>query len=110
MYTVTLIYKFICRTQKKRIIPEEWIADSTAPYSINNLNGDPYGYMWNIIPEAVGYGRGFYHTGNGVHLLAVLPEQKLVLVHRVDTYKEFDITWKQIRELMFMIVEVKKTS
>ncbi len=90
-----------------QIIPPEWIAESTTPYSINNLDGDGYGYMWSIIPEEAGLGNGFYHTGNGVHLLAVLPDAKLVLVHRVDTDKDFDITWNEIRQLMYMIGEAR---
>jgi len=90
-----------------QIIPSEWITESTTPYSINNLDGDGYGYMWSIIPEESGFGNGFYHTGTGVHLLAVLPETKLVLVHRVDTDKDFDITWNEIRQLMYMIAEAR---
>ena len=91
----------------EQIIPPEWIVESTTPYSINNLSGDGYGYMWSIIPEEAGLGNGFYHTGTGVHLLAVLPERKLVLVHRVDTDKDFDITWNEIRQLMYMIGEAR---
>ena len=90
-----------------QIIPSEWIAESTTSYSINNLDGDGYGYMWSIIPEEAGLGNGFYHTGTGVHLLAVLPDTKLVLVHRVDTDKNFDITWNEIRQLMYMIGEAR---
>jgi len=90
-----------------QIIPPEWIAESTTSYSINNLDGDGYGYMWSIISEESGFGNGFYHTGTGVHLLAVLPETKLVLVHRVDTDKDFDITWNEIRQLMYMIAEAR---
>jgi len=90
-----------------QIIPPEWIAESTTSYSINNLNGDGYGYMWSIISEESGFGNGFYHTGTGVHLLAVLPERKLVLVHRVDTDKDFDITWNEIRQLIYMITEAR---
>jgi len=90
-----------------QIIPPEWIAESTTPYSINNVGGDGYGYMWSIISEEAGFGNGFYHTGTGVHLLAVLPEKKLVLVHRVDTDKDFDITWNEIRQLMYMLAEAR---
>jgi len=39
--------------------------------------------------------------------LAVLPDTKLVLVHRVDTDKDFDITWNEIRQLMYMIAEAR---
>jgi len=102
-----LLYQNKGKYRDKQIIPPEWIAESTTPYSINNLDGDGYGYMWSIIHEEEGLGNGFYHTGTGVHLLAVLPEKKLVLIHRVDTDKDFDITWKEIRQLMYMIGEAR---
>jgi len=102
-----LLYQNKGKYGDKQIIPPEWIAESTTPYSINNLDGDGYGYMWSIIPEESGLGNGFYHTGTGVHLLAVLPDTKLVLVHRVDTDKDFDITWNEIRQLMYMIAEAR---
>ena len=87
-----------------QIVPAEWIRESTAVYHDDNRRGDRYGYLWRIIPEEAGLGRGFYHTGLGVHLLAVLPDRKLVLVHRVDTDRDFDITWPEIKTLMEMIV------
>jgi CubicO group peptidase (beta-lactamase class C family) len=90
-----------------QIIPPEWIKESTTSYSTNPLDGDGYGYMWSIISEESGFGNGFYHTGTGVHLLAVLPETKLVLIHRVDTDRKFDITWNEIRQLMYMIAEAR---
>ena len=90
-----------------QIIPPEWIKESTTPYTINALGGDGYGYMWSIIPEESGFGVGFYHTGNGVHVLAVLPEAKLLFIHRVDTDRDFDITWEEIRRLMYMIATAR---
>ncbi len=102
-----LLYQNNGKYGDEQIISPEWIAESTTPYSINNLDGDGYGYMWSIIPEESGLGNGFYHTGTGVHLLAVLPDAKLVLVHRVDTDKDFDITWNEIRQLMYMIAEAR---
>jgi CubicO group peptidase (beta-lactamase class C family) len=44
-----------------------------------------YGYLWNVISEDVGLGRAYLHGGAGVHLLAVFPDLKIVVVHRVDT-------------------------
>jgi len=102
-----LLYQNNGKWEGLQIIPPEWIEESTTPYSINNLNGDGYGYMWSVIPEESGFGNGFYHTGTGVHLLAVLPEKKLVFVHRVDTDKDFDITWNEIRQIMYMIAEAR---
>ncbi len=71
---------------------------------MENSGGDPYGYLWRLIPEEAGLGYGFYHTGLGVHLLAILPEKGYVFVHRVDTDREFDITWSEIRSLMELLL------
>ncbi|MBN2325248.1 MAG: serine hydrolase [Spirochaetes bacterium] len=102
-----LLYQNGGRWGGRQIVPADWITESTKPHTAKGLSGDGYGYMWSIIPEEAGYGSGFYHTGYGVHLLAVLPEKKLVLVHRVDTTREFDIRWPQIRTLMQMIVAAR---
>jgi CubicO group peptidase (beta-lactamase class C family) len=99
-----LLYQNYGRWEGEQVVPEEWIRESTAVYPVENSGGDPYGYLWRIIPEEAGLGHGYYHTGLGVHLLAVLPDRKLVLVHRVDTDRDFDITWPEIRALMEMIV------
>ena len=50
----------------RQIVPREWIAESTRP-------------------EDLGLGRTFLHTGAGIHLLCVMPDLKVVVVHRVDT-------------------------
>ncbi len=86
------------------IVPKSWIDESTTVYPVENPFGDPYGYLWRIIPQEAGLGFGFYHTGLGVHLLAVLPEQKLVVVHRIDTDRKFDTTWPEIKGLLEMAV------
>ncbi len=44
-----------------------------------------YGYLWYVLPEDLGLGRVFLHTGAGIHLLCVMPDLKVVVVHRVDT-------------------------
>jgi CubicO group peptidase (beta-lactamase class C family) len=105
-----LLYQNYGKWKGEQIVPEEWIRESTAVYPVENSGGDPYGYLWRIIPEEAGFRHGFYHAGLGVHLLAVLPDQKLVLVHRVDTDQDFDITWSEIRTLMEMIVSAYESS
>ena len=102
-----LLYQDYGKWNGEQIVPEEWILESTAIYPVENHGGDPYGYLWRIIPEEAGLGHGFYHTGLGVHLLAVLPAQKLVLVHRVDTDRHFDSKWSEIRTLMEMVVSAR---
>jgi CubicO group peptidase (beta-lactamase class C family) len=70
----------------RQIVPAEWIAESTRLHSmISPEIGFGYGYLWNVISEELGLGRVFLHTGVGIHLLAVFPDLKVVVVHRVDT-------------------------
>jgi CubicO group peptidase (beta-lactamase class C family) len=104
-----LLYQNYGHWDGEKIVPEKWIRESTTICPVENPGDDPYGYLWKIIPEQAGFGYGFYHTGLGVHLLAVLPDQKLILVHRVDTDRDFDITWSKIRTLMEMIVSARLT-
>jgi CubicO group peptidase (beta-lactamase class C family) len=100
-----LLYQNYGIWEGERVVPEKWIRESTTIYPVENPGGyDPYGYLWRISPEETQFGYGFYHTGLGVHVLAVMPEQKLVFVHRVDTDRDFDITWPEIRTLMEMIM------
>lgn len=79
------------RWQGKQIIPAEWIALSTKPYSITEPEyGLAYGMLWDVlVPDSPDEQASFYHTGVGVHMLGVYPKHKLVMVHRVDTEREF---------------------
>jgi CubicO group peptidase (beta-lactamase class C family) len=70
----------------RQIVPAEWIAESTKPHSMMIPEiGLSYGLLWYVLPEDPDLGRLFLHTGAGIHLLAVLPDLKVVVVHRVDT-------------------------
>ena len=81
----------------KQIIPESWIEESTMAYSIvSEEMGVGYGMLWNVIEPGSSFSKivfdgqgGFYHTGVGIHTLAVLPVPKLVYVYRFDTDGEF---------------------
>jgi CubicO group peptidase (beta-lactamase class C family) len=73
-----------------QIVPENWIAESTvARTSLDEGRG--YGHLWVTIDDGTWFpnvtlkGHAFGHSGNGVHFLLVMPERRLVIVHRVDT-------------------------
>ncbi|MCP3874575.1 MAG: serine hydrolase [Desulfobacteraceae bacterium] len=84
----------------QQIVPIAWIDESTLIRPVENPGGDPYGYLWRIVPDEIGYGHAYYHTGLGVHLLFVIPDHSLVIVHRVDTDIPFDIKWYEIKQLI----------
>lgn len=75
------------RWHGRQIVPADWIARSTRPYSIVEPEyGLAYGMLWNVlVPDPQDETPSFYHTGVGVHMLGVYPRHKLVMVHRVDT-------------------------
>ncbi len=96
-----------------RIIPSEWITESTTAYSIeDSTSGLGYGYMWKVFPEGslvaemVGY-PGHFHTGVGVHALVIVPELKLVVVERFDTDGEWIDPGDVGMELGMMIINAR---
>jgi CubicO group peptidase (beta-lactamase class C family) len=75
----------------KQIVPAEWIARSTQPYSeVQPEYGIAYGMLWDVlVPDSPEEAPSFYHTGVGIHMLGVYPKHKLVMVHRVDTEQAY---------------------
>lgn len=75
----------------RQLVPADWIARSTQPYSIEDAEyGLAYGMLWNVlVPATPEEAPSFYHTGVGVHMLGVYPKHRLVMVHRVDTERAY---------------------
>ncbi len=100
----------------QRVIPRQWIVDSTRAYSVVGDSGSGYGYLWNVASEGDAIaqiaGAPFYwHAGNNVQLLAVIPKLKLVLVHRWDTDGDYVIPEDDaIFQMMLMIVNAKSAN
>jgi len=70
----------------EQIIPEEWVEVSTRAHSKIDLGpeyGTGYGYMWWVNGS-----EGFSARGYGGHVLAVYPDEDLVIVVRADTYHD----------------------
>ena len=84
----------------QQVVPVDWIRESTMSYSNEDPEVDGYGYLWKIPAPNTGFDGAFYHTGLGVHLLLVWPDEDIVLVHRVDTDEEFDMTDLELRQLV----------
>lgn len=78
----------------RQLIPAGWIATSTRAYSITNPDyGIGYGMLWKVLfDKETKQTHSFFHTGAGIHMLGIYPQSKLVLVHRVDTEKDFSFT------------------
>ena len=96
-----------------QIIPSSWIGESTTTFSVmDSTSGVGYGYLWMTIPEGSAYAElcgspGYFHTGVGVHVLIVLPEQKLVIVQRYDTDGEWVDPGDAGIELGLMVINAR---
>jgi len=98
-----LLYQNLGEWEGEQIVPSEWIRESTTSYTNENPERDGYGYLWKIPTPNTGFDGAFYHTGLAVHLLLVWPEEKLVVVHRVDTDNEFTTTTEELQTLVGVI-------
>lgn len=96
------------RWKDQQIIPREWVAESTYPFSIvNNTFG--YGYMWWIIVHDYFQHLGIYAaSGYKGHRIIVVPGADLVFVHRVNTFNEFnEVSSIQILIMLDLILKSK---
>lgn len=77
--------------EDKQIVPAEWIEQSTRAYSVTDTKyGIGYGMLWRVLMKTENRpSTSFYHTGLGIHMLAVYPASNMVLVHRVDTENDY---------------------
>ena len=93
----------------RQIVPSDWVTASTTAYSVEDPESNiGYGMMWYIIPEDFPvFGPGFAHSGIGVHLLLVLPEGNLVIVHRVNTFEPWNLTGEDYLPLIAQIVNAR---
>jgi CubicO group peptidase (beta-lactamase class C family) len=86
----------------KQIVPEKWIKISTKPYSVYNPDyGIGYGMLWYVKSNS------FYHTGLGIHMLAVYPNSKMVMVHRVNTENDFSYKKDDFYKMIEIVFDSK---
>ena len=95
--------------QGKQIISQSWIEQSTQAYSITNKQHNlGYGMLWGVVfNENKDKSNSFYHTGVGVHMMAVYPEHEMLFVHRVDTEKEYSFRNQDIYPVISMVFGAK---
>lgn len=74
--------------KNREIIPREWVEASRRAYStVSYWEGYGYGYMWWVNIDETDRKYGMYAAlGFGGHMIAVLPSEKMVFVHRSNTY------------------------
>ncbi len=108
-----LLYERNGEWDGKQVIPESWIEESTTSYSDAGDEGG-YGYLWWVaddgqhfadldekVPEGLFTARGYRG-----HVIAVVPDMDLVLVHRVDTFTSDDrVSYSEVGELLMKVID-----
>jgi CubicO group peptidase (beta-lactamase class C family) len=97
------------RWNNKQIISKDWIKASTTPTSIYNDEYNlGYGMLWKLrLSENKKELVSFYHTGVGIHMLAIYPDYKMVFVHRVDTENEYHYEKNDIYKMIRLVFNSK---
>ena len=92
-----------------QIISKEWIKSSTKAYSVYSADyGIAYGMLWRVLMKTeTRRSVSYFHTGVGIHMLGIYPSIKLVLVHRVDTEKEYSFNQKDFYKMIGLVFEAK---
>lgn len=92
-----------------RIISEEWITESTTSYSEAD-SGMGYGYMWWITGDQVISNLddgSYFASGYRGHFLFIIPDMDLVVVHRVNTDTDDNVTSLEFLVLLSLIIDAK---
>ncbi len=95
-----------------RIIPEDWIEISTSAHSlVPYWDGFGYGFMWWVSVDEADQKFGMYAAlGYGGHMIAVLPEQDLVIVNRANTYLGEAVSRDDLMRLVDAVLTAKVSS
>lgn len=98
------------RWNGEQVVPEEWIKRSTQAYSVTDERyGIGYGMLWKVLMETDDRASSsFYHTGLGIHMLGIYPASNLVLVHRVDTEKEYSFHEGKFYQMIGLVWGARK--
>jgi len=94
----------------RQVVPPSWIAASWTPTAVDNAEiGLGYGLLWGILPaeSPVGIGPAFLAGGVGVQFVLIKPDDRLVLVHLVDTDRRWSTTGEQIGQLFSLVLAAR---
>ena len=97
--------------EDEQVIPQDWVEESTAPYSERAPNSG-YGYMWwtgrndGVFPNVYIDEEVYWAWGYNAHFVMVFPGRELVIVHRENTDQENPpvISNAQIGTLLWLIL------
>jgi CubicO group peptidase (beta-lactamase class C family) len=93
----------------RSIVPREWVSMSRRAYSkAPDRSGLGYGYLWWVNTDEADRKFGMYMAlGYGGHMIAVMPHENLVLVHRSNTYLNETVGTSEILRLVDAVLDAK---
>lgn len=93
----------------QQIVPEEWANISTSRISTDLgrfSSREAYGLLWWVSSTHTGSAM-YYASGSGGHRIIVLPEDKMVLVFRVNTYENRSIDAGAMAQMIKSIIDAR---
>lgn len=96
-----LLYLRNGRWKDQQVVPANWITASTTTYSVASEDTG-YGYLWWTITDG-----SYAALGYGGHWVHVIPDEKLVIVHRTDTDNEQTVSTPDYIALQTMIRDAR---
>jgi CubicO group peptidase (beta-lactamase class C family) len=105
-----LFYLYGGRWNNTQIVPEEWVKESTRPYSDSESGG--YGYLWwtgdaaSGKPQQISFPKGsFWAEGHLGQYAVAVPSLDLIIVNRVDEkMTKRTVHKRQMAHLVQMVV------
>lgn len=95
--------------KNKQIFTENWVVNSTYPTSKHG-GGDKigrwYGWLWNVSEYYSEY-KMYFASGTGGQIVAVFPNDNLIIVNLCDTYQKDKLYSKETIKLFDLILASK---
>jgi len=92
---------------RRQLFSADWVRESTKAYSWNEEFGNGYGYMWwRFRGPTVELGT-YAAIGHGGQMTIVVPEARLVIIHRSNTYVGKRISNNQIGILLRSVLRAR---
>jgi CubicO group peptidase (beta-lactamase class C family) len=105
-----LLYLNHGRWGNQQLIPENWIQTSTRTVTTSEGLGPfkdkgAYGLLWWV--DSIAGRKTYYASGAGGHRVIIIPEEDLVIVHRVNTYEGARVGVAQINQMVSEILNAQ---
>jgi hypothetical protein len=103
-----LLYMNNGRWGNEQVVPAQWVKESL---TVCTPKTESYGggYAWWMPPEKAFNQKCYTAEGMGGHMLLLLPESDMIIVHRANTYIEpwIAVDWTEIKKIVKEILAAR---